>query len=429
MVTSYVDAVAEDEGLPGLAVAVVDSDGDVLLEHTRGVDGAGRRITSNSLFLVGSVAKTMTATLVLQLVRAGQLSLDDRVADHLPEAPGGDATLRDLLTHRGGFTAADGLAVADREDPPDSVQAAVRLLEHNGVTGDHEYSSAGYLVLGAVVERVTGRPFDAVLQERLLTPLDLDRTTADPGDVDLPPGHRTWWGRQVQHVVPPDPSAAPYGGVVTTLADLTTYAAAQLGAGDLIPRDVRERAQQPRVETSSGWYGYGWSVTDLDGKRIVHHTGANPGWFAHLLLSPEDGLATVVLTNSFSEVRAPALAALAPNVHRILTGGSARETGYDPVLRVVAPAVTGVALLGLVALGIAVRRAHRGRRSLLLATVAALVVTVLVLLPRLAGHDRHTLRTWLPDAALAQVTAVVVWALAGVLFLVASLRRRPDGTG
>lgn len=422
----YVDAFASEHDVPGLAAAVVDLDDGVTFEHATGRDGDGDPVTRSTPFLVGSVAKTMTATVVLGLAEDGALTLDDRVADHVPGAPGGDATIRELLTHTGGFTAADGLAVSDRgDDASADIEEALTRLERTGHDGEFEYSSAGYLVLGAVVESVTGQPYAEALRERLLEPAGMADTTADPREAELPPGHRLWWGRPVAYDPPLDPSAGSYGSVVTTLADLERYASAQLGAGDTIPAAVRDEAQRPHVETSSGGYGYGWRITENDGKDLVHHTGANPGWFAHVLLIPDRGSAVVVLANSFSEARAATLGSLAMNLHRISTGRAPQEVGHDPLLRSIAPALATAALLGVgVLVLVIIRPPRRARRY---AVAAGLVAVVLALTPVLAGYDLHTLRVWLPDAAVALLAAIAAWALAALVLIIR--RRRPTPPG
>lgn len=419
----YVDSFAADHDVPGLATAVIDPGRGTTFEHTTGEDGDGEPVTRTTGFLVGSVAKTMTATVVLGLAEEGALSLEDTVADHVPDAPGGDATIGELLTHTGGFTAADGLAVSDRgSDTPATISDALSELRHTGERGEFAYSSAGYLVLGAVVEAATGQPYPVALRERLLEPAGMGDTTADAREADPAAGHRLWWGRPIRYDPPLDASAGPYGSVVTTLADLERYAAAQLGADGTIPEELRAEAQRPQVETSTGGYGYGWRITDADdGERLVHHTGANPGWFAHVLLVPERESAVIVLANSFSEARAPALARLAENLHRISTGREPRTVGYDPVLRAVAPGLTVAAGLGILALVAALIR--RPRRWY--AVPAGLVAVVLALTPMLAGYDLHALRVWFPDAATALFVAVTAWALAALLLL-RQPRRDPE---
>src|SRR5690606_8218371 len=141
-----------------------------------------------------------------------------------------DPTIEKLLTHTAGFTAADGLRVADRHDnEPAAVRRAVADLEHSGTVGEYAYTPADYLVLGAVVEAVTGRPYPEVLESELLRPLGMgDSSGTAAGAERLPAGHRQWWGRPIRYAPGADESGASYGSVMSTLTDMETYATAQL---------------------------------------------------------------------------------------------------------------------------------------------------------------------------------------------------------
>lgn len=143
-VDAYLDAYAEQNHIPGMAAAVIGPDG-VEHEYLRGDDGDGREVTENTPFLIGSVAKTMTATIVMQLEADGELALSDHVSDHIDFLPDGDPTIEQLLTHTGGFTSSDGLAVADRHDnAPGAIRRAVESLEHSGTVGEYAYTSADF---------------------------------------------------------------------------------------------------------------------------------------------------------------------------------------------------------------------------------------------------------------------------------------------
>ena len=427
-VDDYLDAYAEKNALPGLAAAVIGPEG-VEHEYLRGEDGTGDPIREDTSFLIGSIAKSMTATIVMQLERQGKLALDEHVRDHIDFLPDGDPTIEQLLTHTGGFTSADGIAVADRyDDDPGAIRRAVESLEHAGTVGEYAYTSAGFLVLGAIVESITGRPYGDVLESDLLEPLGMHDSAADEQAAeDLPPGHRFWWGQPVRYDPDFDESGAPYGSVTSTLADLETYATAQL-RGDAIPADIREQTQQPWVEASNDHYGLGWSVTELHGEPIVHHTGANPGYFSHVYLVPDQDKAIVILTNAYSEARAPSLAAGAEDIWRILEGEDREPRAGDAVLSALPWSLTAVAASGLALAVLSLWRPAGRRRRFAAAAACLLVSAALWLLPGFFGYDLRALRIWLPDAAWALIAGLGLWALAGVLWLLpAGTHRRFAG--
>lgn len=432
-VGAYVAALRSSLHVPGVAVAVLDGDG-VVSEDVEGVDGDGANLTRDTPFLIGSVAKSMTATLVLQQVRRGALDLDDRVGQHLPWLEWGDPTVEQLLTHTSGYAESDGLAVSERfDDAPGAVGRAATELQHTGRAGRYAYSSANYLVLGALLEEVEGRPFGEILRDDLLRPLGMEDTSGlAAGGETLPPGHRWWFGRPLSHDVGTDESGAPYGYVVSTLADLERWAAAQSGARpDVLPPDLLARLHEPRVTSSVDRYAYGWRVSGSGAGTLVHHAGATPGFFAHVLMRPADGRSVVVLADAYGEAQAPVLAAAAEDVLAIVDGGSAEPGRGDPVLTAAPWVLLAVALAGVLVVGVRTVRRRRGtdalaRRRLLAPAAAAVVTLVLAALPILLGVAVDTLLTWSPDLALALGLAVAAWGLATVVL---ALPRRGVSAG
>ncbi|MDN5893985.1 MAG: beta-lactamase family protein, partial [Nocardioides sp.] len=233
-------------------------------------------------------------------------------------------------------------------------------LEHSGTVGEYAYNSADFLVLGAIVESVTGRPYVEVLRDRLITPLGMKHSAASAvAAKDLPPGHRLWWGRAVSFDPDFDESGTSYASVTSMLDDLAGYARAKLGVNNTIPRVIRAEMQRPHVESSQDHYGLGWSITDIDGVRVVHHTGATPGYFTHVLMVPEEGTAIVMLANAYGESRAPSLARGAQDVWRISKGEERDPIGGDALLTGLPWIMTGLAVVGLLLGGLSRRRPRR----------------------------------------------------------------------
>lgn len=413
---------ADANSVPGAAVAVVE--GGEVTTYVHGVDGDGDPVEGRTPFLLGSVAKTMTSTVVLGLAQDGHLGLDDPVSEHLPWLDAPEVTVRQLLTHTAGYRLADGLAVSERQaSGPDALREATADLEHTGTVGQYEYTSAGYLVLGAVVEAVTGQPYGTVLDRRVLQPLGMTATSTR-GD-DLPPGHRLWWGVPRPYEVDLDESGAAYATVVSTVEDVATYARAAL-AGDLLPDEVSEEAWRPQVSTGEDrGYGFGWSIDTSEEETVVHHTGATPGHFAHLLLVPSQDRAVIVLANAYAEARAPSLAQAARAIDSVTRGDEASLASGDPLLGalpwlVLTPGVLGVAATSLV------RRGSPTRRLRVSSFLAGGSAMALVALPWAVGHDPRFFWNWMPDVAVGLVLSVV--SLAALALRWAALAAR-GGSG
>ncbi|WP_434740682.1 serine hydrolase domain-containing protein [Micromonospora sp. SH-82] len=430
------------EDLPGLSAAVVHGD-RVLRTYTEGVSGDGEPVTDQTPFLIGSVSKPITATLVLGLVEQGLVGLEDQVRRHLPafrtadEATAARVTIRHLLNHTSGLPEIAGRGLTDRFDnDPGGLSRSLRDLADVRPIAEpgarHEYSGANYIVLGALVEAVTGRTFADHLRSALIEPLELRHTAATAAEaarIGLPAGHRTYLGRPQRFDSPYDTSGAPYGYLAASLTDLTRFASAQLEGGRygqsrlLAPESVEQMQRGTTALPSGGAYGLGWRDTKVDpaGTRIVWHAGSTPGYFAHLLLVPDAGLAVVVLANRYSLADDAALAGIGFDLVRMLTGGSAAPAAADPVLTWLAPALLALAGGLTVALAATVVRGVRrlragprpGRRAVVTGTAWSIGYLLLAAaavrgLPRLFGADGlSTVSLWMPDLGHA-LTAVAI---------------------
>lgn len=441
-IDAYIAEHREAHDVPGIAYAVVE-EGEVVHQGTDGTDGDGDPIAPGTPFLIGSVSKTFTALAVMQLAAAGTLDLDRPVRDILPwftldeEEAAGRITVRHLLTHTSGISEATGLAVADRfDDEPGAIERAARdlagsePLDEPGAT--YEYSSGNYLVLGALVEEVSGTPFDTHLEETVLAPLRMSDAVVTTSD-RLPPGHRLAFGRAWEFDPGYDASGLPYGYLGASLTDLTRLVEAELAGGRLSGEQVLDPAvvrltQEPREDVAADSYRYGWREGELDGVRTLWRSGATPGYFATVLLVPDEEVGVVVLQNAYSPARDAQLNEAASNVLRILRGEATREVGADPLLTWTPWALVVLALVVVGAAGVSARRSARGgatRGRSVRWVVGSVALGVLVaLLPGLLGADWRRAWLWTPDIAVGIVMVLVACALGAACHAVLLVRSR-----
>jgi CubicO group peptidase (beta-lactamase class C family) len=439
----YIDRFASDNDLPGLAISI--RRGDRGTTWFRGHDGNGRRVGPDTSFLLGSVSKSFTATAAMSLVAEGQLRLTARVSDILPWFPHDDVLVRDLLQHTSGYEAQAGLGLVGGygEGPAALGRAAhaVAGVERTVEPGDFAYSSANYLLLGAVIESASHRWFARALERRVLAPLGLEHTAASVAGaqrVGLPPGHRVWWGLPRPFERPYDPAGAPYGYVASTLPDTAAFLDAHArGAPEVLPDSERMGMQSRQVGSGSDvagrptWYGFGWRGGRIGrGIPFREHTGATPGYFAHVLWLPGRDVRVVLLTNLYTEARAPALAAAARDLALMAAGedpvGGSRDSWLDaaPFMALGVSAAGGLAALR--SIWLVVRSRSRGPtgggRQRIWAGIgslaAALVATLLWCGPRLLHLDFRTLRVWAPDLAWSLLTGAVFWMTTAALVAV-----------
>ena len=217
---------------------------------------AGDGIDRSDHFRAGSITKTFIATVVLQLAAEHRLSLSDTVDAHLPDLvrgagnDGSQLTLRALLTHTSGlydFTA-DTMGTV----PVTPLQAVRIALTHPpAAPGRYAYSNTNYVLLGMVIEQVTGHSYATEAERRILTPLRLTGTSFPGTRVSLPSPHGRAYAADGSDVTDLDPRVAGAAGeLVTTLADLDRFYSALL-AGELLPaRPTAARCSTPAPHTA-----------------------------------------------------------------------------------------------------------------------------------------------------------------------------------
>lgn len=304
-------------GVPGAVVGVLQ--GDERLVVAAGCANVGTAVdtTPDTLFQIGSISKVYTATLVMQLVHAGLVELDEPVRGVLHEFRVRDdtATLtitpRQLLSHTSGI---EGDHFLDCGRNPDALWRYVSTLEEVGQLHPPDdmfsYCNAGYGVLGRLVEEATGDHYARALQRRLLRPLALERTVTLAEQAII---HRVAAGHHHRDdgeaVVSPWTLSrfnVPIGGIIASADDVLTFAALHLRGGhsadqrQVLPgKAVTDmRAGEVDVPGTGDEWGLGWRVERWGGTVVVGHDGDTVGQRAFLRLVPDADVAMVVLTNS-----------------------------------------------------------------------------------------------------------------------------------
>jgi CubicO group peptidase (beta-lactamase class C family) len=303
-------AVAQAEGRTPSLVAAVVRDGRTVWHGARtSVDGHAP--DEDVQYRIGSITKTFTAVLVLRMRDQGLLDLGDPLEKHLPGTGVGEATIADLLAHTGGLAAESPAPWWERTPGSLRPELADVLGEQplrHPVGRRHHYSNPGYTLLGALVEKLRGAPWEDVLRREVLEPLGLDRTSARP----QAPHAGGWAVHPWADVMLPEPvedlgRMAAAGQLWSTTGDLARFAAF-LAKGDdrvLSAETVREmRAPAAPAEAADvvdgATYGLGLQIQHRDGRLLVGHSGSLPGFLASLTISVADDVAAVVLTNCTS---------------------------------------------------------------------------------------------------------------------------------
>ena len=303
-VDRFVTAEMASKHIPGVSLAVVRA-GKVIKAEGYGMADLehGIPVTPQTVFKIGSVSKQFLAAGIMLLAQDGRLSIDDPVGKHLPGAPEAwrGITLRHFLTHTSGVLR-EGPAFDAFKVQPDSVviqSAFARPLEFP--TGSKwQYCNVCYFTLADVIARVSGKPWDVFLAERVFRPMGMmaTRTTTTTALVAQRARGYTW--RDSEYVNAPDLLALrPSGAFLSTVLDLARWDAA-LYEDRMLTKANRAAMWTPvrLPDGSSTGYGFGWELDSLDGHWQVHHGGSLPGFRAEMSRYPNDSLTVIVLTNA-----------------------------------------------------------------------------------------------------------------------------------
>ncbi|MEU4292843.1 serine hydrolase [Kribbella sp. NPDC026596] len=316
--------LAERHGVPGAQLGILrlhEGEADEQVVASYGVLNlrTAAPVSAESVFQIGSITKVWTATVAMRLVDEGLLDLDAPLVEVLPELRLRDpevtksVTLRHLLTHTSGI---DGDIFTDTGRGDDCLEKYVDLLadaaQNHPLGATWSYCNSGYSLLGRVIEKVTGKTWDAAMREQLFTPLGLIHTSTLPEDALLfsaAVGHIENDGTQQPAPVWGLPrSLGPAGLVTSTVADVLAFARLHLTGGtiadgtrvlaeDSATAMAAHQADLPDKYARGDSWGLGWIRFGWDGHRLYGHDGNTIGQAAFLRVLPDAGLAVSLLTN------------------------------------------------------------------------------------------------------------------------------------
>lgn len=269
-------------------------------------------VTPDTLFQVGSISKTFTATLLMQLVDAGKLKLDTPVRKILPKFKMSDkeveksVTVRHLLTHTGGWIGDYFNDFGNGDDALKQMVKAIRKLPQVSPLGSlWSYNNAGFNIAARIIEVLTGQPYEMAAQQMLLSPLGLDMTFFYPNDVlfthRFVVGHQTDKGKvKVTRPWAIGRAGNGVGGVVSTVHDLLKYAKFHMGDGNtLLSQNGLDEMKTVQVQAGGfNKMGITWFIRQAGALTIYGHGGATHGQQAGFHFIPEKGFALAILTNA-----------------------------------------------------------------------------------------------------------------------------------
>lgn len=321
VLNSLLDKARASWPVVGAAACLVGRDGERRVALSGYADAAsGRPVTGRTTFQIGSISKSFTGLVLMQLAEQGKVDLAAPVTDYLPwfavRSRFEPIALRHLLHHTSGL-------IAGSDALPDALAQAysLRATETGSAPGSFfHYSNVGYALLGLVIERVTGRTLEDVTTETLLGPLGMADSSAritDAQHASLATGYQSL--HTDRPLLPGDPlipatwfqAAAGDGHVVATATDLGRYARMLIGRGELdgvrvvgadtFAQIINDLAVGGEPSDYPSHYGLGINVEQIDGHTCLTHGGGMVGYSAFLAVDLDAEQGVVVLTNAPGE--------------------------------------------------------------------------------------------------------------------------------
>jgi CubicO group peptidase (beta-lactamase class C family) len=325
-VDTYAGRLLREYRVPAAAIVIVH-DGRIVHLRGFGTDNQGRPVTSATGFVLGSMSKSITALAVMQLVERKQLALDGAVRRYLPwfrvasADSGASITVRQLLLHTSGIPQRAGRAADPASSLADQVAALRTVAPLHAPGTAHAYASANYLVLGAIVEAVSGRSFAEYVQAEIFQPLEMHHSFTDQARARaarFAGGNVYVWGLPRHSSLREDAGRLPTAALVSSAEDLGHFLGMQLQQGRYGDRSLLGAPFVSQMHAgaapSEGFaYAFGWRDGQLAGVRAVHHGGIVPDFRGKMVMLPESGWSVAVLTNVSSAVPWP----IAPVSHRL----------------------------------------------------------------------------------------------------------------
>ncbi len=285
--------------------ALVEDEGEIILNKS--YPWPRQSLTTDSRFRIGSVSKTFTAMLILQLEHEGKLQLSDKVRKYLPDYIHGKVTIAQLLSHQSGIP--DYLSkseyLADIFETKYSLEDLIRKFCSDSLDfapGDSfSYSNSGYVVLAKVAEKAGGMDFSQLLSEKILIPTGMHHTGlgTESGKESSIPGF--YYGEP--EVSYPIENVIGAGGIISTTEDLLRWSRA-LEKDAVFDRSVVDKARTPRAEYKDweAYYGYGWMIDRYlfaasKKNTVVYHPGTDIAFYSMFLKQPEDDITVLMLSH------------------------------------------------------------------------------------------------------------------------------------
>lgn len=309
-----------DKGkIPGLSVVIVKGDKTVYQQGFGYADLENKkRVTSKSIFEIGSNSKAFTALGILNLQKDGKLKLEDEVSKYIPwlkvkyEDKEVGVTIEQLLHHTSGvpYNTIDKIPSSNEDNALEETVRTLQGIKLDSRPGEkYQYATINYDVLGLVIEKVTGKSYEKYIEEAVVKPMNLNNTYMDRGqntDAYMTKGYKLAFFKPSLYDAPMYRGNKPAGYILSNAEDMAKWLMIQMGTSkdSNFSKDLIKISQEPNRRTSpldnGSSYAGGWFVFQNGGGEISHG-GTNPNYSSFIVFRPEEKIGVAVLSNTNSE--------------------------------------------------------------------------------------------------------------------------------
>ncbi|WP_163139516.1 serine hydrolase domain-containing protein [Bacillus sp. 22-7] len=428
----------EDYQVPGASVAIVHNN-KLFFSKSWGVTGEIKEeVTEQTPFTIGSISKSLTGMAIMKLADNGTIRLDASIQEYLPwlklnNGKAGEITVERLLAQTSGFSTYDGLALSDKElTGRNAIKNQVKKLSEVELTAapgeKHQYSNANFLILGAMLEELTGMSYAEYMELHIFQPLGMKNAAANKEDSyknGYLSGYQSWFGMPVKSSVAYDDAGAPYGYITSSSADMIQFVKLLSGKGPdhFISDKTLDLFKTPQVQTGEDrYYGLGIRISNPDTpKEMIWHSGSTPDSHAEVFYIPGTGWGGVILTNKNHILEEDGLYYLKEHIISLLNGDEPDQVP-DHSLTIQYIMVGGFLLL--VILSIYLWKRLRTQKYLKKGMGVFLGMLIIGLSAALAplftfstSSPWHSITVFAPDIALLTILAVIMLAINGLLVI------------
>jgi D-alanyl-D-alanine carboxypeptidase len=303
-----VQKIMKEQKIVGLSVAVI-KDGKAVVNKGYGFANVEHnvRVTRETVIRLGSVSKQFFTTAIVKLMEEGKLSIEDSVHKFFPDAPETwrPIQVKHLMSHSSGLKR-EGPAYNNSIIQPDLVIIrSAYSLPLDFKTGEkYQYCNLAYFMLAEIITQVSGMPWQDYIKEKLFIPAGMKNS----GMTDfylIIPNRASGYMHKKDVLVNADAMYAvrPSGGFLSTSTDMILWDKALREKKIILKKENWELLWKPFIKTSDKpgdkeYYGFGWLIDELNGRKVVEHGGANVGFRSYYARFVNDGLSIIIMTNT-----------------------------------------------------------------------------------------------------------------------------------